>query len=190
MKRAGVVPLRPLAANDARADSENGGQSSAFSAVRLAIASRKTVGMRLASQRGVTAPITGRIAAARKLAGEHHELEAVFADVCERARSGDWRVCDEIWDEFGRRLELHMRFEEETLFPDYRRESAESARIVDALTAEHDTLRARLFQIGVDIQLHYMRAEVIEAMVAALRQHARREDETLHPWLAAHPTRD
>src|SRR5262245_31747166 len=85
---------------------------------------------------------SGWIAAARKLAGEHHELDAVFADVCERAHSGDWHLCDEIWDEFGRRLELHMRFEEETLFPDYRSESADSARIVDALRAEHDALRA------------------------------------------------
>ncbi len=127
----------------------------------------------------------GRLAAARRLAGEHEQLDALFADVCERARSGDWRECDAIWEEFGRRVELHMRFEEETIFPEYRRESAESARVVDGLQAEHDALRARLFQLGMDIQFHFMRASSIEGVVATLRQHARREDETLHPWLAA-----
>ena len=119
------------------------------------------------------------------LRDEHERLDRQFADLCNRADSGDWQVCDEIWDAFAADLEDHLAYEERFVFPDYERSSDEAAfRAID-FHREHRFIRSQLAEIGIDIQLHVIRAWRIEAFVAALRTHAEHERETFYLWLAA-----
>jgi len=121
---------------------------------------------------------------ASALRADHRRIEAGLVDLCERARCGEVRECDEIWERFSADLERHMQFEERHLFPVYARTGPIAAATVAALGREHQLLRARLAQLGIDAQLHQLRADKIESFVAALRVHAALEDRTFHPWLA------
>ncbi len=133
-------------------------------------------------------PVMEATRRAGELRREHAHLDRVFSDLVARANSGDWQECDVVWDGFASDLEAHMRFEEQRLFPDYRKIGAGAARTVEELTAAHAAVRRGLERIGVDIQLHLLRHETIEELVAALRAHAEREDRTLYPWLEARET--
>lgn len=122
-------------------------------------------------------------ATAHGLREAHLRLDADFDALAQRARGGDWQECDQMWDWFSRDLEEHLRIEEERYFPRWVGERPEAAPTVAELRREHQAIRAQVAGLGVDIQLHEIRAERIEAFVAALRDHARREDQTLHAWL-------
>jgi hemerythrin superfamily protein len=120
-----------------------------------------------------------------QLRQDHSHLEQHFEDLIRRATLGDWKDCDAIWDRFGRELEAHMRYEEAELLPDYADSSPEAAAVAQQLRAEHTIIRQLLDGIGLDIQLHAVRAVGIRRFVSALRAHSEREDKTLYPWLRA-----
>jgi iron-sulfur cluster repair protein YtfE (RIC family) len=113
----------------------------------------------------------------------HKELELQFERVIEAARSGDWRECDKIWEQFERDLIAHMSFEERILFPAYARTSERAAVNTKKLIAEHSTLTEQLEELGDALQLHHS-AIGVEAFIATLRAHAHSEDEMFHPWVA------
>ena len=115
---------------------------------------------------------------------EHTKLEQWFQEIAQRASSGDSRSCDEVWNDFTQQLENHMTFEENELFPRYARRGDAEAEIVAGLLAEHAEVRKQIEAIGVDLQLHLGNLDVFDGLFTKLRQHARRERETLYPWLA------
>lgn len=114
---------------------------------------------------------------------EHRLLDRQFDELIRRAQTGDWGQCDEIWDAFTTSLERHMADEESRLFPPYARIGPEAARVVQELREEHQELRQRLQSIGVNIQLHAVRAEELEDLIRTLRAHAETEGQCIYPWL-------
>lgn len=122
---------------------------------------------------------------ASQLSEEHERLERWFVELTERAASGEPRECDAVWDDFARQLESHLSFEEQAVFPVYERQGPLAAALVRGLRKEHDAIRKQLDQLGVDLQLHLTRAETIGRFLTLLRVHARRERQTLYPWMAA-----
>ncbi len=115
-----------------------------------------------------------------QLSQEHERLELWFAEIVERAATGDPRECDAIWAAFVRQLENHMAFEESEVFPLYEQRGPAAVAIAKELCQEHKDIRLFVEQTGIDLQLHWARASVIESFVAALRSHARRERETIY----------
>ena len=128
---------------------------------------------------------TTKLQLAGKLSDEHDGLEQWFLQLAERAATGDPRECDALWSNFAKKLENHMAFEEREIFPGYSQKGVVEASIVQLLLAEHAALREQLTTLGVDLQLHLTNAPVINAFIARLRDHARRERETVYPWLKA-----
>lgn len=120
---------------------------------------------------------------AEHLRQDHDRMDRRFEDLIERAQRGSWRECDAVWTEISDELDAHMLYEEHELFPAFARSSPEAAQVAQELRAEHSIIRQLLDGLGLDIQLHLIRAVAIERFVEALRQHARRESETLYPWL-------
>lgn len=114
---------------------------------------------------------------------EHRLLDRQFDELIRRAQTGDWCQCDEVWDAFTTSLERHMADEESRLFPPYARIGPEAARVVQQLREEHQELRQRLQSIGVNIQLHAVRAEELEDLIRNLRAHAETEGQCIYPWL-------
>jgi len=72
-----------------------------------------------------------------------------------------------------------MAFEERHVLPAFR---AVDQREADDLQREHDFIRRRLTELGVGLDLHLLRAEVVADFLALLRGHARREDALLYRW--------
>ena len=115
-----------------------------------------------------------------RLREEHAVLDARFDDLCTRARAGEWQDVDEVWDDFADDLEAHLAYEEHDLFPLL---VEQAPALVERLVAQHEMIRARLAELGVEIQLHTVRARTVEGFVATLREHAQLESEQLYPWL-------
>jgi iron-sulfur cluster repair protein YtfE (RIC family) len=122
--------------------------------------------------------------AVQHLREDHDAFEQRFDDLCARARTDDWRYLDEVWDTFVDDIEVHFAFEEEVLFPVLAEKSPDDRAVVDRLLAEHAEVRSTLQQLGVQIQLHEIRAETIDRLVTQLRTHAALERERLYPWAA------
>jgi hemerythrin-like domain-containing protein len=125
--------------------------------------------------------------AVRHLREDHDAFERRFDDLCARAQTDDWRYLDEVWDAFVDDIEDHFAFEEEVLFPVLGEQGPEERALVERLVAEHAEVRGTLQQLGVQIQLHQIRAETIERLVTLLREHAALERAHLYDWAA--PTR-
>lgn len=94
-------------------------------------------------------------------------------------RSDDWKLASKTYAELERELSAHFQIEEEALFPEYcQTEPREAADLLD----EHRAIRARVFELGVGIDLHQTRLPAIEELVTKLRRHAEREDALLYRW--------
>ncbi len=119
-----------------------------------------------------------------RLFAEHNSLDRELEDLANRAETGDWYLCDTIWDGLVERLEGHMKFEESSLLDGYAATSPEARNIADELLAEHGVIRQALLETGVAIQLHALERGRITALVDLLRAHAHRENLTLYPWAA------
>jgi hypothetical protein len=124
----------------------------------------------------------GRTAA--QLSGEHEGLEKWFAELSMRGCTGEPRECDELWSEFTRQLEAHLQFEERDVFPAYERQGAKEAALVQELRAEHAEIRRQADALGLDLQLHLARADLIDRFLNRLREHAQNERASIYPWLA------
>jgi hypothetical protein len=118
---------------------------------------------------------------ARQLAAEHAQLDALFQDVIADARCDEPVGLRAEWTRFERELAAHMALEERTLLVAFARRHPDEAR---ALRDEHAHIRAGLVEMGVDLDLHCLRAERVEAFVDLLRAHARREESLFYPWAA------
>jgi hemerythrin-like domain-containing protein len=124
---------------------------------------------------------------ARNLRGllmrEHAQLEETF-DALLNAFNADARVeCAELWSEFDTRLRAHMLLEEQSMLPAFAREHpAEAERIL----AEHQQIQQTLIDLGIGVDLHLTRADLVEGFVALLRSHASREDKLFYAWSQEH----
>jgi hypothetical protein len=54
------------------------------------------------------------------------------------------------------------------------------------IRAEHDGIRQSLLEMGVNLDLHLLRADTVDAFLTKLRDHARREEGAMYPWAASH----
>ncbi|HWB82327.1 MAG TPA: hemerythrin domain-containing protein [Nannocystaceae bacterium] len=124
--------------------------------------------------------------AVQHLREDHEAFEHRFDDLCARARTDDWRYLDEVWDAFVDDIDDHFAFEEEVLFPVLAEKGPDDRVLVERLLAQHTEVRGTLQQLGVQIQLHEIRAETIDRLVTLLREHAALERERLYSW--AEPT--
>ena len=113
------------------------------------------------------------------LSGDHAQLDARFAAVLAGARCGDVATMRSEWQRFDRELTSHMDLEEAELLPAFERQYPEQAR---SLREEHVRIRAGLTEMGVDLDLHCLRADRVEAFIELLRAHARSEEHLLYPW--------
>lgn len=119
----------------------------------------------------------------RRLAEDHVTLDALFEEVLEQVRTGDWLECDKIWKRLTEALLDHFRFEEEELFPDYAASSAMARQDVAELNAEHDEVRELLDRVGIEIELKRVDQPTIEELIGKLRAHATRENAAFYPWV-------
>jgi hemerythrin-like domain-containing protein len=117
-----------------------------------------------------------------RLLREHAELRRVFDELSNAVEGADAPTVVRVWTEFERALERHLCLEEEQLFPALElRHRAEVRR----LREEHTWIRALVAELGLRADLHTLRKDVADALVAALTEHAEQEDRGLYAWADA-----
>ena len=117
------------------------------------------------------------------LARDHERLDRLFRSMSDAVDVGDPAELRAAWLGFESELERHLDAEEKYVLPLFARSRAQEAQI---LKEEHGQLRARLMDMGVDLDLHCLGREGCQAFGDALRAHARREDALFYPWASRH----
>lgn len=120
---------------------------------------------------------------------EHEDLAVLLDEVGAAFDTGDRDIAAKAFRELELRLADHLAFEDAELLPALAEvEPTEAAALAEA----HRALRTLMTELGVGVDLHVTRASAIAALVAALREHAHREDALLYRWAEErfdHPTR-
>lgn len=137
------------------------------------------VGTTGALREGMTDSTRGIDVLRSQLLDEHVQLAALCQRVVATFEEGDREACDATFRELERSLEEHLAFEERELLPALARVDRPEA---DALLEEHRTIRSRLTDLGVHVDLHAARASAVKQLVLDLGAHARREGELLYRW--------
>lgn len=140
-------------------------------------AGKEALGMRKQTLSQDMAGVAGR------LHDDHVAFDHEFDDLSNFANAGAWGEVDAVWTGFTREIEDHFRFEQEQVFPGFARQSPECREMVDMLSAQHTQILQQLESLGLQIQLHEIRAPTIERLVELMRKHAEVENTHIYPWL-------
>jgi iron-sulfur cluster repair protein YtfE (RIC family) len=120
----------------------------------------------------------------RAIEPRHHErIERLLGELRHEAYGEDPRALCAAWARLDRELQAHLCDEESYILPEFARAHPDDAR---AILADHAELRRLVAAIGVDVELHAVRAPTIEELAERLQQHARREDAVMYPWAMSH----
>jgi hemerythrin len=108
---------------------------------------------------------------------DHDELDMFLDHAIAAYRCGDRDEAARAFTELEVRMAPHFEMEERQLFPELARIAPEEAT---ALRAEHDAIRARMGELGVELELHHSRLSTMEELARMLRRHAARENALLY----------
>jgi len=117
------------------------------------------------------------------LAQHHRDLDARFERLVAGAREGDPVELRNEWSAFERELLRHLELEEAEILPAFARHHAAEAR---AILVAHAEIRSALLEMGLNLDLHVLRADRVEAFVQQLEAHARREEAAFYAWAERH----
>ena len=84
-----------------------------------------------------------------------------------------------LWNELEHKLLSHMEAEERFVFPSFAHVDYNEAR---ELLDEHGLIRQNLLELGVAVDLHYIRYARSQEFVDLLLRHAAREERLLYGW--------
>lgn len=110
---------------------------------------------------------------------DHERLEWLLAAVQVAFEGDETESVASTWARFATELIAHIEAEERFLIPTLFRTNQREAR---ALLEEHRYIRARLTELGAEVDLHIVRAHAVRAFIEELRAHARHEDSALYRW--------
>lgn len=119
----------------------------------------------------------------RLLHDHHRELERACADLLGECYADDRLAVVDAWRRFERRVLAHIAAEEELVLPAYEVDHADDAALI---RRGHQGLGAILTPLAIEVELHVIRADTVERLVAALRAHGAHEDEAMYPWAERH----
>jgi hemerythrin superfamily protein len=110
---------------------------------------------------------------------DHQRLEQLFRELENAVEGADQPTIQRDWTDFERGLLAHFEAEERLVLPLL---ESEHAPEVERAKQDHERLRALLANLGVRTDLHLLRKDVADELIARLREHAEWEDRTLYPW--------
>lgn len=116
------------------------------------------------------------------LANDHRRLDDVFQGIVSQASGGDLDHLRQSWSAFERELLAHLDGEETFILRAFAgQRPLEAKRIL----AAHNAIRHKVTEMGVDLDLHCLRADRVQDLLSDLRRHARTEELVVYPWADA-----
>jgi hypothetical protein len=116
------------------------------------------------------------------LRADHEELDTLTKRALAIVEEGDSDAVRALIAEIEAKLVDHMNGEEATIIPRYATQHPEDAA---ALLQEHATFRRLFLELGVAGDLHLVRLGRVRELAAALKAHAKRENDGLYRWAAS-----
>jgi len=116
-------------------------------------------------------------------ADHHHEIESAYRALLAATYTDDPRELITQFRSFEHEILEYIGAEEEVILPAYEHYVPVDAQ---ALRTDHEKIRERLTRIGVECDLHAIRADTLKELIAELRAHAAREDAKMYPWAQVH----
>jgi hypothetical protein len=111
----------------------------------------------------------------------HDELDRLFDRLLEAVQADDQREIHAQWVSIEGHLLAHMEAEERFVLPMFARLELGEAK---ALLAEHARLRDLILELGIAVELHYLRLDPCKQLIATLQTHEQREEALLYRWAA------
>ena len=108
----------------------------------------------------------------------HARLDRIYEQLIE-ALAANAPEARELWTALDHGLLAHMEAEERFVLPAFARVDRDEAV---ALLREHGKLREQLLELGIAVDLHFIRLDQGRAFIETLRAHAGREDRLLYRW--------
>src|SRR5215475_6404508 len=112
------------------------------------------------------------------LAADHRRLEQLFSELENAVEGADQPTIQRDWTDFERGVLAHFEAEEQLIFPLL---ESEHTREVERAKRDHELLRTLLANLGVRTDLHLLRKDVADELIARLREHAAWEDRRSTP---------
>jgi hemerythrin-like domain-containing protein len=104
---------------------------------------------------------------------DHERIRLLLDRLVAAVRANDREASTKLWAKVEETLLKHLDVEEMFVFPALRDKNASE---IDLLRKEHDAIRRQMGDIGLCLELHTARCEMVEEFCANLRAHAERED--------------
>jgi hemerythrin-like domain-containing protein len=131
----------------------------------------------------MTQTLTNRDSLRALLARDHDRLDRLFEALSNALRADAREDAVRLWSQFEDELVRHMELEEKSILPALEKAEPKEAR---DLLREHGEMRAKLAELGVAVDLHQVRSEIVGEFIDQLRRHARREDALCYRWAESH----
>ena len=118
------------------------------------------------------------------LGSDHKAIQRKLTQLADAVEGADFPTILAVFREVERGLRAHTDGEERYLFPHFEEDHPDAIR---ELREEHERFRRALDELMVETELHTLRKESIDELVAQLRAHAAKENRTLYAWADESP---
>ena len=115
-----------------------------------------------------------------RLLQEHAEIDDAIDQLLRAYESGDHEVARTAFREFDKRLMAHLAMEDDLILPAFANVDPAEA---EQISSEHRAIRAKVDELVIGSDLRLTRLPAVRLLAAALRAHAKREDEILYQWI-------
>ncbi len=114
---------------------------------------------------------------------EHRECDRLFAEAEEHVSEGDWEAAESSFAAFADLTLLHLRREEEVLFPEFEQRTGMTGGPTVVMRMEHDQMRALIESMRVALAAGEADAFLGDAdtFMILTQQHDMKEEQVLYP---------
>lgn len=113
------------------------------------------------------------------LGSDHEAIDHRLSDLVNAVEGAGFPTILQVFREVDRGLRAHIDSEERYLLGRF---EELHPREIRELRQDHERFRRALDELSIETELHTLRKERIDDLVAQLRAHARKEDATLYQW--------
>ena len=113
------------------------------------------------------------------LGDDHKAIDRRLSDLVNAVEGADFPTILQVFREIDRGLRAHIDGEERYLLGRFEERHPGEIR---ELRQEHEDFRRALDELVIQTELHTLRKESVDDLVARLRVHAHKEDNTLYKW--------